>query len=76
MLKKSNFKKCDSRAREYCRNPVIITISLGFSDWSQVFGDASLTVTLLDRLICKTHIIECTWESHRLQEAMKNHKKA
>lgn len=58
------------------KGSMIITTNLGFADWTQVFGDANLTVALLDRLTHRAHIIECTWESYRLQEAMKKQKKA
>ena len=30
------------------------------------------SVLTLDRLTHKAHIIECTWESHRLQESLQN----
>ena len=53
------------------RGSVIITTNLGFADWTQVFGDATLTATLLDRLTHKAHIINCTWESYRLKETLK-----
>jgi DNA replication protein DnaC len=52
------------------RGSVIITSNLGFGDWTQVFGDANLTAALLDRLTHKAHIIECSWQSYRLQEAL------
>jgi DNA replication protein DnaC len=59
-------------AERHERGSVIITSNLGFGDWTQVFGDANLTAALLDRLTHKAHIIECTWESYRLQEALQN----
>lgn len=57
------------------RGSVIITTNLGFSDWTQVFNDANLTAALLDRLTHKAHIIECPWESYRLQETRKKQKR-
>ncbi|MEW6328287.1 MAG: IS21-like element helper ATPase IstB [Thermodesulfobacteriota bacterium] len=45
------------------RGSVVITTNLGFADWTQVFGDPTLTAALLDRLTHKAHIINCTWES-------------
>jgi DNA replication protein DnaC len=50
---------------------VIITSNLGFADWTQVFGEPTLTAALLDRLTHKAHIITCDWESFRLQESLK-----
>lgn len=58
-------------AERHERGSVIITTNLGFADWTQVFGDATLTATLLDRLTHKAHIINCTWESYRLKETLK-----
>lgn len=58
-------------AERHERGSVIITSNLGFADWTQVFGDPTLTATLLDRLTHKAHIINCTWESYRLKETLK-----
>jgi len=33
--------------------------ALGFADWTQVFGDLTLTAALLDRLTHKAHIVTC-----------------
>ena len=55
---------------------MIITPNLGFADWTQVFGDATLTPSLLDRLTHKAHIIQCTWESYRLKETLKSKRKS
>ncbi len=58
-------------AERHERGSVIISTNLGFADWTQIFGDATLTATLLDRLTHKAHIINCTWESYRLKETLK-----
>jgi DNA replication protein DnaC len=44
-------------AERHERGSVIITTNLGFADWTQVFGDATLTAALLDRLTHKAHIM-------------------
>jgi DNA replication protein DnaC len=62
-------------AERHERRAVIITTNLGFADWTKVFGDANLTAALLDRVTHRAHIINCTWESHRLQETLKNQQK-
>jgi len=49
---------------------VIITTNLGFADWTQLFGDPTLTAALLDRLTHKAHIIMCDWDSYRLRESL------
>ena len=58
-------------AERHERGSVIITSNLGFADWTQVFGEATLTAALLDRLTHKAHIVTCDWESFRLQESLK-----
>jgi DNA replication protein DnaC len=49
---------------------VIITTNLGFADWTQVFGEPTMTAALLDRLTHKAHIIKRTWESYRLKQSL------
>lgn len=41
------------------KRSVIITTNLGFADWTQIFGDPTMTAALLDRLTHKTHIVGC-----------------
>jgi DNA replication protein DnaC len=53
------------------KGSVIITTNLGFADWTQVFGDPVMTAALLDRLTHRAHIINCLWDSYRLQESLK-----
>ncbi|MHC1744535.1 MAG: IS21-like element helper ATPase IstB [Syntrophobacteraceae bacterium] len=52
------------------KGSVIITSNLGFADWTQVFGDVTMTAALLDRLTHKAHIINCSWESYRLKQSL------
>jgi len=58
-------------AQRHEKASVIITSNLGFADWTQIFGEATLTAALLDRLTHKAHIITCAWESFRLRESLK-----
>ena len=58
-------------AERHERGSVIVTSNLGFADWTQVFGEPTLTAALLDRLTHKANIISCDWESFRLQESLK-----
>jgi len=62
-------------AERHERGSVIITTNLGFADWTQVFGDPVMTAALLDRLTHKAHIINCSWESYRLKQSLKNKSK-
>lgn len=62
-------------AERHEKRSVIITTNMGFGDWTQIFGDPNLTGALLDRITHKAHIINCTWESYRLKETLKNKKR-
>jgi DNA replication protein DnaC len=61
-------------AERHERKPVMITTNMGFGDWTQIFGDPSMTAALLDRITHKAHVINCTWESYRLKETLKSRK--
>jgi DNA replication protein DnaC len=56
------------------RASVIITSNLGFADWTQIFGEATLTAALLDRLTHKAFILQCNWESFRFRESLMHNK--
>lgn len=62
-------------AERHEKGSVIVTTNLGFADWTQIFGDANLTAALLDRLTHKAHILNCTWESYRLKDTLKQSKR-
>jgi len=59
-------------AERHERKSIIITTNLGFGDWTQIFGDPTLTAALLDRVTHKAHVVNCTWESYRLKDTLKN----
>jgi len=59
-------------AERHERKSLIITTNLGLADWTQIFGDATLTAALLDRLTHKAYIINCSWDSYRLKQTLKN----
>jgi DNA replication protein DnaC len=62
-------------AERHERGSVIVTTNLGFADWTQIFGEATLTTALLDRLTHKSHIIKCDWDSYRLKETLNSTQK-
>ena len=62
-------------ANRYERTSLLVTSTLAFAEWTQVFGDASLTAALLDRLTHRCQIYEFDWESIRLAESLKRQKK-
>jgi DNA replication protein DnaC len=61
-------------AERHERKPVMITTNMGFGDWTQIFGDPSMTAALLDRITHKAHVINCTWDSYRLKETLNQNK--
>lgn len=62
-------------AERHERKPVIITTNMGFGDWTQIFGDPSMTAALLDRVTHKAYVINCNWDSYRLKETLKRSSK-
>lgn len=54
------------------RNSTIITTNLPFQDWVEVFGAATLTGALLDRITHRCRILEFNWPSIRFAESIQN----
>ncbi len=61
-------------AERYEKGSVMLTTNLGFADWTQVFGDQTMTAALLDRLTHKARIVNCSWQSYRLKQSLENRK--
>ena len=57
------------KARGYLTSPVLITTNKPFSEWGDVFSSAACVVTLVDRLIHRSEIVQLDGESYRLREA-------
>ena len=51
------------------RRPILLTTNRLFREWNQVFPNAGCVVTLIDRLIHKSEIVEIQGESYRVEEA-------
>ena len=56
-------------AERYERGSILITTNLDFARWAEVFGDATLTAALLDRLTHHAHVLLFQGESHRFRES-------
>jgi len=58
-------------AHRYERASLLITTNLEFSRWVEVFGDATLTAALLDRLTHRAHLLLFQGESYRFRESQR-----
>lgn len=56
-------------SERYEKCSVLITSNLDLSRWVEVFGDATLTAALLDRLTHRVHLFTMNGESYRLQQS-------
>jgi DNA replication protein DnaC len=57
-------------SRRYeAHKPIVLSTNKAFSEWSEVFPHAACTVTLVDRLVHRSEIIEIEGDSYRLKEA-------
>lgn len=56
-------------AERYESGSVLVTTNLEFSRWTEVFGDATLTAALLDRLTHHCHVLVFEGESYRFRES-------
>lgn len=55
--------------RYEARRSVLVSTNKAFNEWSEVFPHAACTVTLVDRLVHRSEIIELDGDSYRLKEA-------
>ena len=55
--------------RYEARKPILVSTNKAFSEWSEVFPHAACTVTLVDRLVHRSEILEIDGDSYRLKEA-------
>jgi len=57
-------------SRRYHQKPTIITTNKPFVEWRDIFPNATCVVSLIDRLVHRSEIINIDAESFRLKEAM------
>lgn len=59
----------ESFSERYETRATALTTNLPFAQWTQVFGDETMTVVLLDRLTHRSHVVLLNGESCRLRES-------
>lgn len=55
--------------RRYLKVPTVLTTNKPFSEWGEIFPNATSVVTLIDRLTHRAEIIHIDADSYRLKEA-------
>ena len=55
--------------RRYGNKPIILTTNKPFGEWNEVFPSAACVVTLVDRLVHVSEIVQIKGESYRLRDA-------
>ena len=55
--------------------PVIVTTNKAFREWAEVFPSAACVVTLVDRLVHRSEVVQIDGSSFRLKEATERKKK-
>jgi DNA replication protein DnaC len=58
----------------YERRATALTTNLPFAQWSQVFGDETMTVALLDRLTHRSHVLLFDGDSYRMRDSRRRTK--
>ncbi len=58
--------------RRYEKKSTIVTTNRPFSEWAEVFPSASCVVSLVDRLVHYSEIIQLEGKSYRMKEAKEN----
>jgi DNA replication protein DnaC len=56
-------------SQRYQDKPTIITTNKPFSEWGEIFPNASCVVSLIDRLVHNSEIVSIDADSYRLKEA-------
>lgn len=54
--------------------PVVVTTNKAFREWNEVFPNATCVVTLVDRLVHRSEVVQIEGDSFRLKEAQERKK--
>jgi DNA replication protein DnaC len=55
--------------RRYEQRSIVLTTNKPFAEWSEIFPNAACVVTLVDRLVHRSEIVQIEGDSYRLKEA-------
>jgi DNA replication protein DnaC len=55
--------------RHEAKKPIVLTTNKPFSEWNQVFANASCVTAMVDRLVHRVEIVSIEGESYRAKEA-------
>jgi DNA replication protein DnaC len=61
--------------RRYDEKSIIVTINKPFGEWNEIFPSASCVVSLIDRLVHNSEILNIEADSYRLKESQEKSKK-
>ena len=59
-------------SRRYLQRPILLTTNKAFSEWGEVFPNATSVVTLVDRLVHRCELLALDGESYRFKESKEN----
>jgi DNA replication protein DnaC len=62
-------------SRRYQEKSTVITTNKAFTEWRDIFPNAACVVSLIDRLVHRSEIINIEADSYRLKEAMEENAK-
>ena len=54
--------------KRYEKKSTILTTNITFSNWDEVFGDATIANAILDRILHHAHVVKITGKSYRIKD--------
>lgn len=61
--------------QRYEKSPTVITTNKSFGEWAEIFPNAACVVSIVDRLIHHSEVVNIKADSYRLKEAEEQRKK-
>lgn len=54
--------------KRYEKKSTIFTTNINFSNWDEIFGDATIANAILDRILHHAHVVKITGKSYRIKD--------